>query len=102
MRDLKRNIGLLWMVLLIGLLALSACGSSTAQTPQSKDQVPRISAEVLKNRLDSGEDILIVDSRSVAEFQNRHIVGAISVPYNEVESRLAELPKDQEIVFYCT
>ena len=89
-------------MLLIGLLALSACGSSAAQTPQSKDQVPRISAEVLKKRLDSGESILIVDSRSPGEFQTRHIAGAISVPYGEVESRLAELPKDQEIVFYCT
>ena len=70
------------------------------QVPTTKSEVPRISAEELKARLDSGEAILVVDSRSPAEFETLHIAGAISVPSNEVDSRLGELPRDQEIVFY--
>ena len=64
--------------------------------------MPRISPEELKERLDNGEAILIVDSRSLVEFETGHIAGAISVPSYEVESRLDEFPRDQEIVLYCT
>jgi rhodanese-related sulfurtransferase len=64
--------------------------------------VARISAPDLKARLDGGEEILVVDSRSLAEFERRHIAGAISVPLREVPARLDELPRDKDIVFYCT
>jgi rhodanese-related sulfurtransferase len=62
--------------------------------------VPRISPEELKERLDSGEDILIVDVRSAGAYESRHIAGAISVPSHEVESRLDEFPRDQDLVLY--
>ena len=72
-----------------------------SQRPTTSSEVPRISPEELKDRLDHGEAILIVDSRSLVEFEAGHIAGAISVPSNEVESRLDELPRDQEIVLYA-
>ena len=72
------------------------------QGPTTKSEVPRISPEELKDRLDNGEAILVVDARPASSFEMQHIAGAISVPTNEVESRLDELPRDQEIVFYCT
>ena len=65
-------------------------------------EVPRIWPEVLIERLDNGEKILVVDTRPLTFFEREHIVGAISVPLDEVESRLDELPRDQEIVLYCT
>jgi rhodanese-related sulfurtransferase len=65
-----------------------------------RSEVPRISPEELKDRLDNGEAVLVVDSRSLSSFEMGHIAGAISVPDYEVESRLAEFPRDQEIVFY--
>jgi hypothetical protein len=64
------------------------------------DEVPRISPEDLKNRLDQGETILVVDARSLEAFETQHIAGAISVPVNQIESHLDEFPHDQEIVFY--
>jgi predicted sulfurtransferase len=94
----KRS-GLVLAILVVGVLALAGCGS---EVPQTKDQVPRISPREVQNRIDGGEPILIVDSRSADSYAKSHIAGAISVPLNEVESRLAELPRDQEIVFYCT
>jgi rhodanese-related sulfurtransferase len=68
--------------------------------PKLTSEVPRISAEELKERLDNGEAILIVDARSTSDFEYGHIAGAISVPNYEVESRLDEFPRDQDIVFY--
>ena len=72
----------------------------TVNVPKDTNEVPRISPEDLKNRLDNGETILIVDTRSVGAFEAQHIAGAISVPLNQLESRLDEFPREQEIVFY--
>ncbi len=96
-----RLVSWLWLVLLVGVLALAAC-NAPARVPQTREEVPRIAPAELKGRLDSGEEVLVVDARSAREFQQQHIPGAISVPYNEVEARLGELPRDQEIVLYCT
>jgi hypothetical protein len=99
---LRKRAKLVGPILFVALIVLSACGNSTASIPQSQDDVPRMSAPELKERLDRGEKILVVDARTAGEFQKQHIAGAISVPLNEVASRLDELPRDQDIVFFCT
>ncbi|MHC4946509.1 MAG: rhodanese-like domain-containing protein, partial [Planctomycetota bacterium] len=47
------------------------------------------------------KSVMVIDVRPVEEFQAGHIPGAISVPLKELESRLAEFPKNREIVAYC-
>ena len=44
---------------------------------------------------------IIVDVRSSAAYEEGHIAGAVSIPDDETESRLNELPKDRLIVAYC-
>jgi rhodanese-related sulfurtransferase len=44
---------------------------------------------------------MVVDVRPAEEYQAGHIAGAISIPLAELQDRLAELPRDQEIVAYC-
>ena len=39
--------------------------------------------------------------RPAEEFAAGHIDGARSIPIDELESRLSELPDDREIVAYC-
>lgn len=56
-------------------------------------------AEMLE-RLRQG-DVVVVDVRPVEEFAAGHIEGARSIPLEELERRLAELPPDQEVVAYC-
>jgi hypothetical protein len=68
-----------------------------SQGPTKSSEVPRMSVEKLKERLDNGEAIVVVDSRSKSEYDTKHIAGAISVPEN-----YDEYPLDQEIIFYCT
>ena len=70
--------------------------------PRNMKDVPRISPETLNSRLENGESIIIVDTGSARQFEGGHIAGAISIPLEQVESRLDELPKDRDIVFYCT
>jgi 3-mercaptopyruvate sulfurtransferase SseA len=64
-------------------------------------EAPRISAADAKKALDAGQAIL-VDVRSLDSWQEEHAKGAISIPVNEIYARSGELPKDKQIIAYCT
>jgi rhodanese-related sulfurtransferase len=63
-------------------------------------EVEAIGREELVARLARG-DVVLVDVRPAEEFAAGHIEGARSVPLDELERRLAELPSDREVVAYC-
>lgn len=44
---------------------------------------------------------MFVDVRSSAEVADGMIEGALNIPHNEVAYRLAELPKDRDLLIYC-
>jgi rhodanese-related sulfurtransferase len=64
------------------------------------EDVDSIGREDLLERLARG-DVVLVDVRPEAEYEAGHIEGATSIPLDELERRLAELPPDAEIVAYC-
>ena len=44
---------------------------------------------------------LFVDVRDAKEFTTATIKGAISIPINQLEKRIEELPKDKPVLFFC-
>jgi rhodanese-related sulfurtransferase/DNA-binding HxlR family transcriptional regulator len=46
-------------------------------------------------------DVVLVDVRPAEEFAAGHIEGARSIPVEELEQQLSDLPADTEIVAYC-
>src|ERR1700691_1086018 len=62
--------------------------------------VPEIQAEELKNRLDQGENLLLLDVRDEYEFEISNIGGHL-IPLPELSKRLSELSPRQEIVTLC-
>jgi rhodanese-related sulfurtransferase len=64
------------------------------------DDVERIGRAELLTRLADGE-VVLVDVRPAEEYAAGHIEGARSIPLDELERRLAELPTSAEIVAYC-
>ena len=48
-----------------------------------------------------GGRVTVLDVRPPHEYRAGHIRGAVSIPLEELEGRLAELPRDQDIVAYC-
>ena len=67
-------------------------------------RMARISAEELRSKLDAHEDIAIVDLRHPLDFlpEPYTIPGAIRIPSEELEKRHNEIPKDRDVVLYCT
>ena len=64
------------------------------------EDVEAIGREELLARLGRG-DVVLVDVRPEDEFEDGHIEGARSIPLEELEQRLTELPADREVVAYC-
>jgi rhodanese-related sulfurtransferase/DNA-binding transcriptional ArsR family regulator len=64
------------------------------------EDVESISREELLRRVRTG-DVTVIDVRPAAEYAAGHIPGAISIPINQLEERLAELPVGSEVVAYC-
>ena len=52
-------------------------------------------------RLQEEKGAVILDVRERSEWQRARVPGAVHVPLVEVESRLAELPKDRPVVVHC-
>ncbi len=67
-------------------------------------RLARISVEELKRLMDAGETPTIVDVRNRAAHLHdpRRIPGAIRMTFDEIDEKLAELPRDREVVLYCT
>lgn len=63
-------------------------------------EVDTIGRDELRARLGRGE-VVLIDVRPAEEFAAGHIEGARSIPLDELEKRLAELPPDREVVAYC-
>jgi rhodanese-related sulfurtransferase len=59
-----------------------------------------ISMPELQTRLGQGE-VILLDVRPRVEYEAGHLPGAISIPLDELEQRLHELPQDRTIAAYC-
>ena len=87
---------------LLGALLLALLGMGVGNT-ESVAAYKKISASEAKAFMDSGEPYILLDVRTDEEFQERHIQGAILIPYTEIKNRAAsELPNtDALILIYC-
>jgi rhodanese-related sulfurtransferase len=59
----------------------------------------RVSPEETRQRVNSGDALLVCAYHEDEKFQRVPLEGAI--PFSEFESKVSSLPKDQELIFYC-
>ena len=97
----------LWLILLTGLAVLLAgCATSAEEAPSATPlaTLPAIEPQLITTAeayalVDSGEAVL-VDTRSVEEYQVQHAAGAVPFPEADVVARYGELPTDEALIFY--
>jgi sulfur-carrier protein adenylyltransferase/sulfurtransferase len=75
------------------------CGIRGEEAPVEAG-VPEIQVEDLKRRLDSGEDLFVLDVREPHEYQICNINGHL-IPLGELPKRVHELDSSREIVAHC-
>lgn len=83
------------------LFVIIAASQAFAFSPEG---VPRVTVEELKSRMEAGAATVVLDVRSKGSYDISpvKIKGAVRIAPNELEARLNELPRDKEIVAYCT
>lgn len=87
-------------ITLMVLLAISVC---LTPRPAGAEESMNISPEELMTRIDAGEEMVILDVRSVSEYRAGHVPGAIHVPFWSTLWRADDLPLsgDGPVVIYC-
>jgi len=60
-----------------------------------------ITATELKQRIDSGDDLQIIDVREPNEYQTARIPGTTLIPLGEVVGRRGEIDESRETVVHC-
>lgn len=75
---------------------------SIAAMPDSVSASPTVvSASELKDRMARGERFQLIDVRSLQEYSEGHIPGAVNLPLEQVEARLADMHSQDPVVLVC-
>lgn len=67
---------------------------------ERQGELEQVDREELLRRVRSGA-ATVLDVRPAEEYQAGHLPRAVSIPLADLEQRLADLPKDREVVAYC-
>src|SRR5688572_1343923 len=68
---------------------------------RSEEEVPTVSVRELKQKMDGGEALTLIDVREPYEYEIARIPGSRLIPLGELETRVGELPRTGTLVLQC-
>ena len=87
-------------VRVLGRRRLTEIERVTSEYLGDREGMEVVDRDALIERVTSG-DCVVLDVRPPEEYAAAHLAGAISMPLEQLERRLGELPRDRPIVAYC-
>lgn len=97
--------------ILIIYLVLIGCGQPKVvlQDPRSGSRAfgdtTKVYSDIkvidVKQKIDRGEDIVLLDVRTDKEFNSGHLKNAVHIPITRLKERINELDKEKETIVYC-
>ena len=94
------------VALVAGALVLPACQAERMETGRGAPLggPERVTAEKVREWMESGETVVVLDSRSDIAWErgSTKAAGAIRVPPNDVASALPMIPETGKLIVYCT
>lgn len=108
----RKSKNLLPIILFAAVIVLSIGGLILAQVLRrasienpsdyaTQDDIPRLTVDEAYQAFTSGEAVL-VDTRTVTQFEAGHAEGAINIPLDQIDSALAEMDPEAWYITYCT
>ncbi len=79
---------------------LAEVGRATSEVVPERNAELALSRGELE-RLFGTEGVILIDVRPTIEFEAGHLPGAISVPIDQLENRLSQIPRDCRVIVYC-
>lgn len=77
------------------------CGINTGQESPLLGAQDNLSAQEVKARLDSKDDVLLLDVREPHEYDICKLPNSKLIPLGQVEKRIGEIDRDADIIVYC-
>jgi adenylyltransferase/sulfurtransferase len=74
--------------------------SNTSMETTLTNGIPQLTVNELKQRIDAGEDVYILDVREPYEYQIANLGGKL-IPLNGLPQRLAEIDRNCEVIVHC-
>ena len=96
-----KSIYWLVLLLLLGALALTACGSPATPPPVDLQKLPVDVSVGMVESLRQQPEVMLIDVREPDEYQAGHIPGAVLIPLRDLPNHLNEIPKDKTVVAVC-
>jgi membrane protein DedA with SNARE-associated domain len=91
------------IVLLVALLAAWILRKFVQrQRFMRKLAVARITAEELRDKLEAGEELLIIDLRSARQAELLSIPGMLRISAEELAERHGDIPRDRDVILFCS
>jgi membrane protein DedA with SNARE-associated domain len=94
----------LFVLLLAGLAGYVAWKFVLRRRFLRQLRIARVTPEELKRKLDAGEDLVIVDLRHSLDFEAEPetIPGAVRMEAAALEEASEQIPRDRDVILYCT
>ncbi len=86
----------------------AAAASASPASPQAAAAVqpaaqasPITQEQLLQRQAQRPDQLFLLDVRTPEEYAEGHVPGAVNLTHDQLASRLAEVPKDKDVVLYC-
>lgn len=108
MRRLLQARRALAALLVVGTMSVAFMTIATADEPVATAPAsaavavaPMSQEALLEHQSRHPDHLFVLDVRTPQEYAEGHVPGAVNVPHDQLASRLAEVPKDKDVVLYC-
>lgn len=94
---------LLVVLAVLSAVLLASCTAKAIEADSAGAEYHLLTAEQAKERMDSGEDLIVLDVRTQEEYDSGHIENAVLLPNETIYDTQPELLPDlnMEILIYC-
>ena len=89
------------MIIAFAVLILAAGAYYFMQMGSGNSDYGNVDVAEARDLMGEKAGLVILDVRTVSEFDSGHLEGAINIPIDELSGRLSELNKDDELLVYC-
>lgn len=79
------------LLLAAGLATVAVAAEVATVTPDA----------LLERQRRSDAPLTVLDVRTAEEYASGHVPGAVNIPHDQLAARIAEVPRDKDVVLYC-
>ncbi|MFS0577302.1 rhodanese-like domain-containing protein [Sporosarcina sp. 179-K 3D1 HS] len=97
----NRLVILSGLIVAIGITVVASLNGTSKVVSENITELHVVDTKTLMKKINSKEDMVIVDLREPELFSQSRVPGSINIPFEEIPSRYTELPNDKNVVFVC-